>query len=215
MIMLHMRSLGLGAAVLGAWMAAGLAVRAEEPVAADGFGIALQGVLPPEAAERVRAFVERHTSIATRLRAVPPVEGATLDELSTALAAERHPEDAALVLLYACETVFPEHTAQHPDLGVGVVNVNALTADDDEVFLRRVERLAIRTVTRIMGAPLVPNPQSALWTYDPGSLEQLDRMGRNLDPPSLVYLQHEARRRGIPLAIDHRPRRPAVPVPQE
>jgi predicted Zn-dependent protease len=68
---------------------------------------------------------------------------------------------------------------------------------EDETYARRLERQVIRGICLLMGLDYSPNPESAMTWYS--SLEELDQIGRNLDPPWLIRLQERARELGIPL----------------
>lgn len=165
-----------------------------------GVGIAVVGELDEAAVERVRAFAERNTSIPVRVRDITLASGANLGKVADQLAPERVPEDAAFILLYAGESGFTDHTVYRYHARTGIVNVTLLQTDDEEQFLRRVEKLTMRSLGLLMNVPPVPNPQSAMWTYS--NLEELDLMGRNFDPPSLRVIQRNAVDMGIELIAD-------------
>jgi hypothetical protein len=58
----------------------------------------------------------------------------------------------------------------------------------------------MRGIGLLLDVPQVPNPQSAMWSYR--TMEELDWMGRNFDPPSLMKLQQNAIVMGLPLIKD-------------
>lgn len=165
-----------------------------------GLAIAAIGDVSADHMERVRAFVERNTSIETRLLEPQDATGESLSEIVDSLAHLRTPEQACVVLLYAGDPEFEDHTVYRYETGVGIVNAGLMAAEDEEVYLRRLEKLTMRSVGLLMGVEMVPNPQSAMWTYR--TMSDLDAMGRNFDPPSLMRLQEIARRKDIPLIKD-------------
>lgn len=181
---------------------AGLPVHADED-GADGYtglALAVVGDMPAEQVERLRSFAEVNTSIPVVLREVQAYEEDALTVMARALADVRHPEDAALVLLYAGTQSFDEHALYLYEDFVAMVNTTALATEDEERYMRRVERVMMRSFGLLMDVPVVPNPQSAMWAYR--TLEELDFMGRNFDPPSLIAIQRNAVAKGIPLIVD-------------
>ncbi len=172
----------------------------EESTGFTGVGVAVVGEMDAAAVERIRAFAERNTSIRVRIREVPAMAAESLGEVADALAPLRVEEDAAFVLLYVGDSDFPDHTVYRYNQRTGIVNVSLLHTDDEERFLRRIEKLTMRSLGLLLNVPPVPNPQSAMWTYS--TLEELDLMGRNFDPPSLRNIQVNAQELGIELIAD-------------
>jgi len=186
----------IGAVWLGALLAGAETVE-DRPT---GVAIAVIGELPEAHMERVRAFVEHNTSIKARLLDPQTSDADTLSGMLDELAHLNTPEQACVVFLYAGDRGFEEHTVYRYESGVGVVNAALMATDDEEMYLRRLEKLTMRSVGLLLDVELVPNPHSAMWTYL--DMEELDAMGRNFDPPSLVRLQENARALGIPLIED-------------
>ena len=201
----HMKWLGIGLF----WMVCAGLVQAESPVEAEvdaptGIAIAAIGELSDAHMERVRAFVQRNTSIATRLLEPQSASGEDFSEILDTLAPLRTSEHACIVFLYAGEDTFEEHTVYRYESGVGVVNAALMQTEDEERYLRRLEKLTMRSVGLLLGVEMVPNPHSAMWSYR--TMSDLDAMGRNYDPPSLMRLHDRARAMGIPL-IERQPPR--------
>lgn len=185
------------------WLSSLLPVTAEEETTTyAGVSLGIVGTLPVEQVDRVRDFVEVNTSIPVRMLTEPLTAdeqhslGAVLDQFAD----QRGEMDAALVLIYAGDQAFDAHTVYRYDEGVGIVNATLMQVPDEEQFMRRVEKLAMRSVGLLLDVPLVPNPQSAMWTYR--TMDELDFMGRNFDPPSLIKVQENAAALGIPLIED-------------
>ncbi len=90
-----------------------------------------------------------------------------------------------------------DHGKYYPEERMVVINLGAMmTPDTDaETVARRVERQVIRGICFAMGLEPNPNPQSAMFSYT--TLEELDAIGRNLDPPWLMRLQEKALASGI------------------
>lgn len=190
---------------LSGWLPLALAVASGVPGpdnGPDGLGMLVAGTWDEAALERVRAFVQRNTSVKVRVRPSLELEPlAPLDALNDLLALERDPADAAWVVLYAGDQDFEPHTVYDYETRVAVVNLPVVATDVAETELRRVEKLTIRSFGLLLDVPLVPNPHSALWTYR--TMEELDFMGRNFDPPSLIRFQQNAADKGIPLIKNH------------
>ena len=191
----------------GIWIRCGLAVlicvgvraayAGSDDPAPSGLAIAAVGEMPETHLERVRAFVERNTSMKTRVLEPSDESAGSLHDLMDALASRRTPEHAALVFLYAGDDDFEEHYVYRYEDGIGIVNAALMRLDDEERYLRRLDKLTMRTIGLLFAVEKVPNPQSAMWTYN--TMAELDAMGRNFDPPSLLRLQQRARERDIPL----------------
>ena len=198
MMMKWMLSCLMGFVWLGPLVAG--AESGEDAGAPTGVAVAAIGEVSAEHMERVRSFVERNTSIEARLLEPQDATGESLSEILDSLAHLRTPEQACVVLLYAGDREFEDHTVYRYEAGVGIVNAGLMVTADEEVYLRRLEKLTMRSVGLLMGVEMVPNPQSAMWTYR--SMSDLDAMGRNFDPPSLMRLREIARKQAIPLIKD-------------
>lgn len=193
------KKMGLIGLALVATAASGAFGAEDQNSQPEGLAIGVIGSMPCDQVERVRAFVEKNTAIAVRqLDTVEPAEPAALLEDAAAWVDDRRePRDACVVWFYTGDESSEEHAIYQHEQATAVVNVNALMTDDEEVYMRRLERLAMRSVGLLLDVPPVPNPQSAMFSYR--TLEELDRMGRNFDPPSLMRLQENAVDKGIPL----------------
>lgn len=172
-----------------------------EPSPVSGVGLSLIGNLSPEQLERVRHFVEWNAAIPVHVREVEELADVdALAKLPPAVADQQDDADAAWVVIIAEPNDFPEHSVYNYDLDIAVVNAAAVWTDDEEALMRRIEKLTIRGYGLLFDVPLVPNPHSAMWAYR--TIEELDAMGRNFDPPSLKRIQENALSRGVPLFTD-------------
>jgi len=170
-------------------------------------GIALVAVGPVESAlmERVRAFVEINTCIPVRIKSTDALVQQSLYESMQKAAHAKEEGDEMLVALVAGSPDWAEHAVYDYEKMLGSVNVRLMLErekPEQEMAERRVEKLVMRSVGLLMDVPPVPNPQSAMFAYQ--SLEELDAIGRNFDPPSLLRFQENARARGLRLISDCR-----------
>lgn len=133
---------------------------------------------------------------------IPSAQLATLDEAAQLAASLLESNRVGIVVLWRPNSDARNHGAFYPDLRVAVANLNPMfTPDTDaEKIERRVERQVIRGVCLLFGLEPSPNPYSAMFNYS--NLEELDAIGRNLDPPWLKRLQEKAVERGIPVDAD-------------
>ncbi|HMP73941.1 MAG TPA: hypothetical protein PKE55_11830 [Kiritimatiellia bacterium] len=208
-----------------------LGCRAEEPtslsieieaveVSAEGMGMPVEapiltgtGWAPPavivmgpvdeDLTERARLWSERNLAIPVPRRESVEEEGVTLEDAAHQVSALVGEKDAGLVALVWTREFYTVHGFMWPDNRVVIINIRTLMADnpDEETLGRRVERQVIRGVCMLLGLEYSPNPMSAMWGYS--NLEELDQMGRNLDPPWLRKLQERALELGIPLDEDN------------
>ncbi|HMP75025.1 MAG TPA: hypothetical protein PKE12_01895 [Kiritimatiellia bacterium] len=147
---------------------------------------------------RVKAWAEEQLAIPVPRGEALDTKGESLDAVAQEASARLVPEDLGVIVLLKSEQELPNHGIFNPDLRVVVVNVNLMEKDaDEETFGRRMERQVIRGIGTLLGLELSPNPESAMAFYS--TMEELDLMGRNLDPPWLYQLQQRARAFGLPL----------------
>ncbi len=175
---------------------------AEKPREELGIGLIAIGSFPPELLERLRAFAEFNTAMPVRIRLAQPYGGKALFEEGAALIAFKSPSDVALVALAYDDFAHTEHAVYRYTDGIAVVNARVLMPDDadEERWARRLEKLTMRSIGLLLDVESVPNPLSAMYPYQ--SIEELDMMGRNYDPPSLLQVQRKAMQRGIRLTED-------------
>ncbi len=164
--------------------------------------LAVAGPVSAEILERVKNWGESQLAIPVPVVESLDVKGESFDEVTAAASERLAPEDLGVVVLLLSEKPLPNHGVYNPDRRVVVVNVNLMQdGADEERFGRRMERQVIRGIGTLMGLELSPNPQSAMAMYS--SLEELDQIGRNLDPPWLLRLQNRAVELGIPVDPDN------------
>ncbi|MCZ7591891.1 MAG: hypothetical protein M5U15_06925 [Kiritimatiellae bacterium] len=156
------------------------------------------GPVSDEIVNRVQQWAQSQLAIPVPVAAPIETSAETFDVVAEDAANNLKPEDLGYVVLLHRGKPLPNHGVYRPDLRVVVVNVNLMQEGaDDETFGRRMERQVIRGIGTLMGLELSPNPQSAMAAYS--NTEELDRIGRNLDPPWLLRLQKRAKELGIPL----------------
>jgi hypothetical protein len=178
-----------------------LAFGAEAPVQAaprNPVALVVAGPVDEAVVARVKAWAEEQLAIPVPLAEALETKGASMDAVAREASARLAPEDLGVIVLLKSEQELPNHGIFNPDLRVVVVNVNRMAKDaDEETFGRRMERQVIRGIGSLLGLELSPNPESAMAFYS--TMEELDMMGRNLDPPWLYQLQQRARAFGLPL----------------
>ncbi len=175
----------------------------EPPQPPAPVSLAVAGDLDAALVERVRMWAAVQLALPVPLDSPLSLDGAptSLDEVARAAAARLSPESLGVVVLFAGEQPVAHHGIYNPELRVAVVNVRLMAEGaDEETFARRLERQVIRGICSLMGLELSPNPESAMAAYS--SMEELDQIARNLDPPWLIRLQERALELGIPLDPD-------------
>lgn len=188
------------------WMAAGmlglgLVVAHAETAARNPVALTKVGEVSPELMDRLKQWVETELAIPLPVAESLEVESGALDAVAEAAAKRLAAEDLGVVVLDALATTEEPNGIYRPEQRVVVINVTDMREGaDDETFARRLERQVIRGVGVLMGLEWSPNPESAMAHYE--TIEELDQMGRNLDPPWQVKLQERARELGVPLDPD-------------
>ncbi len=163
-----------------------------------GIALVRVGETPEDLVVRVRDFVERNTAIPVRIRDARPAEGDSLTDIGRRLTGLMEPEDVFLIALARPESEFEEHAVYLYDQNVAVVNARVLEhPDDPETYGRRLEKITMRSIGLMLGVDPVPNPHSAMYPYR--SMKELDAMGRNYDPPTLINVQKAAVEQGMDL----------------
>ncbi len=172
-----------------------------ETASTTSVGLSVVGDLSSDQLERIRHFVEWNAALPVQIRDLEqPDDIAALADLPAAIVDQGYATDAAWVIIVAESNPFSEHSIYNYDLDIAIINAGAIWTDDEETLLRRLEKLTMRAYGLLFDAPLVPNPHSALWAYR--TIEELDAMGRNFDPPSLKRVQENAVARGVSLFAD-------------
>jgi hypothetical protein len=164
-----------------------------QPVALVAFGDVDEALMA-----RVQAWAVENLAIAVPVfPAQPQLQLATFDDVAEAAKALLEDDRFGVVVLWRPSSEVSNHGAFFPDARVAIANLNPMfTPDTDaEKIERRVDRQVIRGISMVMGLKPSPNPHSAMFDY--ANLEELDQIGRNLDPPWLKNLQEIARDYGI------------------
>jgi len=173
-----------------------------EPEAGKTLALIGVGEVDDELLLHIEAFVEKHSALPVRILPPRRVGGSNLRAVASKLAGERAAGDVCLVGVVTTVDNSDKHTLYAYEKRVGIVNARVLKTEDcdDECYRRRLDRLAMRSYALLLGATLVPIPQSCLYPYT--DLEELDRIGRTLDPPSLYQVQNAAMEQGVRLVED-------------
>ena len=147
--------------------------------------------------DRVVKFVRENTGLNIRVLPAMEATGETFDAVAASAAKIMGAEDAELVVLLEPSADIRPHGAMFPEQRVAVVNVKSLVPanGDIETLGRRVEREVMQSAGLLLGMPLCPNPQCAMWKYSTD--EELDAKGRNFCPPCMEALQKAAREKGV------------------
>ena len=180
-------------------------VRAEDeavPAVRNPVTLTKVGEVDAALVDRLKNWVESQLAIPLPLAESLTTTTATLEDAAKAAAERLVPEDLGVIVLQATASTEEPNGIFRPDLRVVVVNVADMREGaDDETFARRLERQVIRGVGVLLGLEWSPNMESAMAYYE--TMEELDQMGRNLDPPWLLKLQERARSLGLPLDPDN------------
>jgi len=167
---------------------------------ADGgknIGLACVGDFDPTLVERIRGFAQRSLMMPVVMIEAKDVKMDSLDDVGRSASAWLDLDHAMVVVLFMPEEDLGGHGVVRREEHTAVVNARAMLPEpsDPEKYARRLERQVMRSVGLLLGLDFSPNPRSAMWPYK--TLEQLDRIGRNFDPPWLLKAQRAARERGI------------------
>lgn len=172
------------------------------PVVRNPVTLAKVGEVDPALVDRLKNWVESQLAIPLPLAESLSPASASLEDAAKAASERLVADDLGAVVLQATTSTEEPNGIYRPDLRVVVINVADMREGaDDETFARRLERQVIRGVCVLLGLEWSPNMESAMAYYE--TMEELDQMGRNLDPPWLLKLQERARQFGLPLDPDN------------
>lgn len=146
--------------------------------------------------QRCQQWAEQNTALSVARGEALTVEQPDFETVAAAV--EVKPEDTGLIVLFRHAQEGQPQGVYKPENRLVLINVRAVESDDAEQFARRVERQVLRGIAMLLGQEFSPDPQSVMFPYQ--SVEELDLIGRNFDPPSLRDLQRAAVLRG--LAVD-------------
>ncbi len=171
--------------------------------AAKSIAVVAVGPVDSALVDRVVAFAKENTAL--NIRVLPAVEtsGETLDACAAEGAKGVGADDAALIVLASPSSDIKPHGSFLPEQHQAVVNVKSLVpaGEDAEVLGRRVEREVMQSIGLLMGVPVCPNPQCAMWQYTTD--EELDAKGRNYCPPCAGAVQQAAAAKGVGIDMDN------------
>lgn len=167
----------------------------KKPVPGLAFGVV--GPVDASFAAGIERWVEENTAMQLENVGVIEADMSSFDAVAEAAGKKMPEAGVGMVVLMEGPEELTAHGVHNQQAKVVVINVRVFRDADETKFIWRVERQAMRGVGYLMGLDLSPNPQSVMSPY--ATLEDLDRIGRNFDPPWLVNLQNRAREIGIPL----------------
>jgi hypothetical protein len=170
-----------------------------EPAAKNPVALIPLGSVDAALVQRAKDWAESNLAVPVPVREGRSEPVASLDEALAWGRTQLKPEDVGLVVLAWPSEDIKNHGVFNGPERLAVVNVRAMKTEDvaDETYARRVERQVMRGIGMLVGLDASPNPQSAMTTYS--SMEELDQIGRNYDPPWLIKFQDRARDLGIPV----------------
>jgi hypothetical protein len=136
------------------------------------------------------------------LPAEPRLQLATFDDVIQQATRMMETNRAGVVVLWRPSSDVSNHGAVFPEHRLAVVNLNPMLTPDTEslVIENRVRRQVIRAVCMLFGVGPSPNPLSVMFNY--ATIEDLDRLGGNLDMPWLLKVQEAATALGVQLIPD-------------
>jgi hypothetical protein len=174
-------------------MTASAEVAAKNPVALVAVGPVDEALVL-----RLKEWAQNNLAVEVPLWKARPEAEATLEAAGDWAAGKLKPEDAGVVVLTWPSENLPTHGVLKMADRVFIANVRAMKNPgvDDEVFARRMERQVMRGIGLLVGLDLSPNPQSAMSEYV--TLQDLDQIGRNYDPPWFQKFHARLHELGIP-----------------
>lgn len=175
------------------------AVPAEANAPGKGIGLIAVGDMDPALMKRIRAFVEENTAIPVQLLETRAPSAESLFDEAVALGSEIDDDTLCVIGITVPGKAVSEHAVYNYDQRTCVINAGALAPEDDdeELYARRLEKVAMRSCGLLFGLESVPMPLSAMYPYQ--TLDELDSIARGIDPPTLQKLQKIVKGMGVQL----------------
>jgi len=157
--------------------------------------LANAGAVTPAVLESIRSFAEKELRVPVRTLDVPKATGTNLTDQARLMAKNRGTNDVCLIVLVNLE----KETGMHPVVDrtneVAVINIKAMSDNDEKKQTARLERQVMRSAAFLLGVPHCPDPFCVLRDYP--SVVELDKMGMNMCPPSLQAFEQAANKKGL------------------
>ncbi len=160
-----------------------------------GGGVVLVDVGDSVAAENlesIHSFVRNQLSIEV---VAMSVEDGDIEIADIAEELRESNDGAYIILIAFRSSKEAEHIRIEVDKRFSLINPSQLDFDPHHQLERRLERLAMRSVGKILGLPEDPDPFCVMHPYR--EVEQLDGMGRNFSPPWQLKFDEAAERVGL------------------
>ncbi|HBA83980.1 MAG TPA: hypothetical protein DCZ95_07805 [Verrucomicrobia bacterium] len=158
---------------------------AEDVPAAGEKTIALVAVgdIDADTMSAVRQFAEENVFFQVRLLPALTPTGGSLDQEGVAAAQAMNANDAFVVALVMPKDEIKAHGVYLPEARVAVVNAAVMKPEDGnmELYRRRLQRQAVRSIGMLIGLEPCPNPQCCMSSYQ--NVDEMDRIGMNFCPP--------------------------------
>ena len=180
------------------------------PVAAAGetaptpqrLAVVAIGDVPAKLAESARAWVERNLATKVDLLPAMKLEGKNLDDIAAQAAKAAGANYPHVVAIAMPPAGIMAHGMRTANQRAAVVNLRAMEAGnpDEKKLDWRIQRQVIRAFALMLDLETCLNPQCVLARY--GSLEELDRSGRNCCPPCLIKFEKNAAKQNLEINKD-------------
>ncbi len=155
------------------------------------------GVVDDVAMEQIRKHMEQYLEV--RVQAIKAEPDDTADLLIQLRSWKKlmTTDDIAFVAIVNSTTDVREYLLVAPDHRWAMVIANAVLPEngDSQKHLWRLQKLCMRSAGFLFGMGFSPNARSVMASYR--SLDELDRMGINFDPPGQGEFSRLAREAGL------------------
>ncbi len=145
--------------------------------------------------EDIQAFAERelYTPVKAQQRNLDQQQ--TLDAYKSLVVTEKNESDACLIAIVKPTQAGKIHADYDTNTQVTVINATVLQTEDKKTYANRIKRHVMRGVGFLFGLTPAPDPFCVTKHY--WTLEELDKMGLNYNPPWQDRFKKEATRRGL------------------
>jgi hypothetical protein len=157
--------------------------------------LANAGAVESPLIQQIQAFVQNELDISIRTQEIHKVSVKMLHDGGESYAKHMGTNDAGMVVLVAPEADIPMHMALLSGVKVAVVNTKAVFSKDKVTYVQRLQRQVMRSIAFMIGLPQSPDPRDVTYNYT--SIEELDKIGRNLGAPARECFDAAARSAGL------------------
>lgn len=142
----------------------------------------------------ISTFIQKELSIGLRTGTTKAKSYKDLNSATDSISKMKRKGDACIIAFVQADDQ-SLHARYDTNRQVAVINTSVLKAENNDIYRKRLERQAMRSIAFLFGIEPAPDPYCVTRHYK--DIKDLDQMGRNFTPPSQVEFRKKAEKRGL------------------